>query len=332
MLITWKGKKVLFNKIIAYVFLCLLVFPVTILAKESNKETTRYWLFADSEYCFYKVYLNDLEIIFIDDTLPTSTGFTIGEYLKPTNNVLKIEVWDPDSEPGQWREDAKCSVNIKAGDPVKKIGPETITGIYFYPTNKPDLTKPAELFRDMTSVDTVLGKSVNLPQISFSAETGHYTLTREFDAHESFIEWPWYRSPSLANPLPTEQMKKLQEAYQRVWQILSNKDLPAMRKAFHEMMYEGAIAAVDSTEESYFDSADFGELFEEEFREKFVLMPLDFANKQLKFALDNKIVSMEPPPLLFCPKDNVGEHFDIDRCDMLDPRFRFDGKEFVISR
>ena len=298
---------------------------------ESKKETTRYVLYADSEYCAYTLYLNGLKIKSNNKVTPVSTGFTIGEYLKPKNNVLKLDVWDPNSKPGKWREGAKCGIYIEGADPVKKLGPDSVTEVNFYPSVQPDLNDAEKLFIKTSAIETTVGKSPNLPQISYSSETGHYTITREFDTREGYIEWPWYTSPPLTNPLPPEQLKRLQEAYLRVWQVLSNKDLSAMRKSFHEMMYERAMAA-NSTEERYFDSADFDELFEDEFLKEFILMPLDFGNKELKLALDQKVISFEPTPLLFCPKNKMGENFDINECDKLNPRFCFDGKEFVISR
>lgn len=299
---------------------------------ESNKETTRYTIFLSSNKCYFDLYINDLKMISNKDSLPTSTGFQIGQYLKPVNNVVRIDVWDPESKPGEWREDAECSVYIEGADPVKKLQPDSVTEINFFPPVKPDLAEPDKLFIRTTAIDTTVGKSPDFPQISFSPETARYTITREFDVREGFIEWPWYLSPTLDNPLPTEQVKKLQEAYQRVWQIFSNKDMPALRKAYHEMMYESSMFSTNSTEESYFNSAGFEKYFEDEFLKNHVLMPLNFDDKQLKFGLDQKIVSYSPTPILFCHKEFAGENFDIKYCFKPNPRFRFDGKEFVISR
>lgn len=324
--------KKMVSAFLKFTFIVCLFTPFTKAATmEIQKENTNYTIFASSRNCAFTIYLNDLKMMSNEDPVSVSTGFIIGQYLKPKNNKLKIEVYDPNSEPGKWNDGAKCSVYIAGANPIKEVGPEPITRIYFYPPQQLDLAKPEEFFRDMAPIDAKLGKSPNSPQISYSQETGRYSLTREFDVHENFIEWPWYRSLSLSNPLPSEHMMKLQNAYKHVWQALANKDITALRKVYHEMAYEGAIAN-DSTEESYFNSIDFDELFDDEFLNEFMLIPLDFTNKKLKFALDDKVVSMDPSPLLFCPKDNMGKNFDIDECETLNPRFRFDGKEFIISR
>ena len=123
------GNKTPFIK--QWVGVLLLLFPSLIKAGsiENAKETTNYTISISSENCFFILYLNDLQIISGKWATPVSTGFTIGEYLKPTNNILKLEVWDPESEPGQWREDAQCEVYIQTFDPVKKLGPEVFADI-----------------------------------------------------------------------------------------------------------------------------------------------------------------------------------------------------------
>ena len=133
-----------------FLSLALIIFfssPITKAATmESKKETTRYVLYADSEYCAYTLYLNGLKIKSNNKVTPVSTGFTIGEYLKPKNNVLKLEVWDPNSKPGKWREGAKCGIYIESADPVKKLGPDSVTEVNFYPSVQPDLNDAEKLF------------------------------------------------------------------------------------------------------------------------------------------------------------------------------------------
>jgi len=323
------GNKIPFIK--QWVGILLLLFSSLIKAGSIENETTNYTISISSENCFFILYLNDLQIISGKWTTPVSTGFTIGEYLKPTNNILKLEVWDPESEPGQWREDAQCEVYIQTFDPVKKLGPEVFADISFYPTREPDLTKPEKLFRHITLVDTFLGKSRTPPNVSYSPDTGRYTLTREFDVWKGFIEWGWYRSPELLVPLPKEQLQKLQEAYKQIWQTLATRDISVMRTLYHEMMYESAMAN-GSLEDTYFDSTDLQKYFEDELLNKFVLMPLNFEERSFKYSLDRKVVQMEPSPLLFCPEEHTDASFDLRRCYKINPKFRFDGDKFIITR
>lgn len=290
-------------------------------------ETTRYILKASGRHCAFNLYVNDIELFSYHDGFSVSAGTGIGDLLKPKDNQIKLEVWDPAEKEGYWRDDAKCEVYIRGYDPVKKFKAETVTDISFYPTKTPDLSKPELLFDNVQSIANQLGKSSFSPEITYSSDSQIYVITRSFDVRDDYIEWPWTQSQKLSQKLLEEQSVELHKAYQELWNAFNSKNISSIRTLYKEMAFESAMVN-DSTESSYFDSIGFQNFFEDETFRDFAFIPLNLENRKPTFSLDNSVVHLEPSPILFCHKDNV----KIEDCFKINPKFRFDGKKFVITR
>ena len=301
-------------------------------AIENKIETTRYILKASGRYCAFNLYINDIELFSYHDGFSVSTGTGIGDVLKPKENKIKLEIWDPEKKHGEWRSRAKCEISIQSYDPVNNFALKTIHRINFYPSEQPDLSKLDQLFENTEIIDNQLGKTLTMPSIIYSKEKQLYIITNQFDVKDDFVEWPWYQSPTLPNPLSTEQIQKLHQAYNDVWQALNRKDISKLRELYKEMAYESSMALIDSTEESYFDSIGFQALFEEEDYKDCVFAPVDFENREFIFSLESKVVHLKPSPLLFCHKKDIQPNLNIDNCMEFNPKFRFDGEKFVITR
>lgn len=303
----------------------LIITGTKVFAMDDSKETTRYILKMSTRNCAANIYINDLDIVSIDSDGPLSAGVGIGEYLKPQNNILKLEVWDPTKKDGMWRENAKCEIYIQGYDQVKELKVETVTRINFYPTSQSDLSKSQELFNHIEPIENQLGRSLSAPEITYSPESQHYTIVREFDVIDGYIEWPWYNSLELSAPFSTEQMEQLSKAYKELWFALHNKDLNRVRMLYKESISESSMSN-HYDEDFYFNSMDFQSDFENEEYKDFVLIPLDISQKEFLFSLNNKVVQLSPSPLRFQHKNDESQFIEYN------PKFRFDGKKFVITR
>ena len=325
------GNKIPFIK--QWVSILLLLFPSLIKAGaiENRIETTRYILRMSVDSCAFNVYLNDIEVVSNHSGRALSGGIGIGEVLQPKNNILRLEVWAPTAKDGQWRDNSKCEVYIQGYDQIRKLKVETVTQISFYPGLQPDLSKPEELFNNTRYIDNKLGRSLSSPDITYSTKSQRYTIIRTFDVRDGYIEWPWYQSTELIAPFSDEKMSKLNEAYQELWVSLSNKELTNVRKLFQERISESSMSN-HYDEDFYFSTMDFQLYFEDEEFKDFIFIPLNFNQTKLQFSLNNKAVQLVPSPLLLCHKENTGTNLNQNACIEFNPKFRFDGDKFVITR
>lgn len=318
-------------KITLQCFLCLFIFSAKVNSMENKKETTRYVLKMSVENCAFNIYLNDIEVISNHSGRALSGGTGIGEVLQPKNNILTLEVWDPATKDGLWRDNSKCEIYIQGYDEEKGLPIKTITNISFYPTITPDLSKPEVLFDSVQPITNQLGQSLSPPEITYSSDSQIYTITRLFDARDGYIEWPWHNSIDLTTSFSAEKMNKLNEAYQELWMSLSNKELNKVKKLFQERIRESSMSN-HYDEDYYFSTMDFQNYFENEEYKDFVFVPLDLSQTELLFSLNNKAVQLSPSPLLFCHKKDTGINFNSDACIEFNPKFRFDGEKFIITR
>lgn len=296
-----------------------------------KEQVVHYSINIHTNHCTYKLNINGLEILLDKSAKYTTARTTIGEYLKPDNNLLFIEVWNPDNQHHRWHHDATCQFFISEFDPVKQLS-DIVINLVFTPNKKEPAAQAQKWLINNTITPTPLGHQLVAPKAEYNPQTGHYELTSQFNTYDQYIKWPWVDSRDLAeknepvSALPENMQKKLEAAYTQLWQSMKNKKIKQIKMQYLEMVTKSAFFR-SGNPDRYFDSPDFEDILKSDQFKDFHMLPLDFAQSSPVITLDKKAVYLMPSPLQFCKT----KPFDPKYCFTFNPRYCFNGKTFVIT-
>ncbi|OCQ50433.1 hypothetical protein Ppb6_04411 [Photorhabdus australis subsp. thailandensis] len=249
-----------------------------------------------------------------------STGYNIAPILQNGKNTIYIEMAPfSDAKEGYIYKDkdAECKVRLVRVTPYQS---DEITNIVASVADKKGVAEPNSMKSVNFNIDTASYSKITEKNLK---DRGFYYAERTVTLNDLPV-WAW----TTATPLPeteasTELVKK---AYEDIWQIMKNKDLAALQLAAKLMLHENA-QANNSTEQSYFDSYDF----KEDFDNGYQAVPIDWNKYKLVRYMDGRLFRFEVDksnnsPLLMEDKNNSENGFTFS------PYFSLINGKVVISR
>ncbi|WP_052760884.1 hypothetical protein [Photorhabdus thracensis] len=249
-----------------------------------------------------------------------STGYNVAPLLQNGKNTIYIEMAPfRDAEEGYiYRDkDAECKVRLVRMTPYQS---DEITNIIASVADKNGIAEPNSMKSVNFNIDTAQSSKITEKNLK---DEGIYYAERTVTLNDLPV-WAW----TTATPLPetevgTELVKK---AYEDIWQIMKNKDLVALQSAAKLTLYEHA-QANDSTEQSYFDSYDF----KQDFDNGYQAVPIDWSKYKLMRYMGGRLFRFQREhsnnsPLLFENKNNSEDGFTFS------PYFSLINGKVIISR
>ncbi|TNH43973.1 hypothetical protein [Photorhabdus luminescens] len=229
-----------------------------------------------------------------------STGYNVAPVLQNGKNTIYIEMApfiDVDEKYVYQEKGTECKVKLVRVTPYES---DEVTNIIASVADKNGTLEPTSMKSVNFNIDTAQYSKITEKNLK---DRGFYYAQRIVTLND-LPAWAW----TTATPLPetvasTELVKK---AYEDIWKIMKNKDSVALQHAAKIMLYEHA-QANDSTEQSYFDSLDFGRNFDDGYQ----AIPIDwkkyklvryFGGRLFRFEIENSNNS----PLLI--RDKNGEN------------------------
>ncbi|ETS30171.1 hypothetical protein BB987_07910 [Photorhabdus temperata] len=229
-----------------------------------------------------------------------STGYNVAVILQNGKNVISLDMGPLSARDDKYiykEKDAKCKVRLVRATPYDS---DEITNIVTKVVDKDGILKPNSMQSVNFNIDTEQSSRITTKEYP---DKFYYHTERTVTLNDLPV-WAW----TTATPLPetetsTELVKK---AYEDIWKIMKNKDSGALQHAAKIMLYEHA-QANDSTEQSYFDSLDFGRNFDDGYQ----AIPIDWRKYKLVRYLGGRLFRFEiedsnNSPLLI--RDKNGEN------------------------
>ncbi|WP_239002595.1 hypothetical protein [Photorhabdus khanii] len=229
-----------------------------------------------------------------------STGYNVAVILQNGKNVISLDMGPLSARDDKYiykEKDAECKVRLVRATPYDS---DEITNIVTKVADKDGILKPNSMQSVNFNIDTEQSSRITTKEYP---DKFYYHTERTVTLNDLPV-WAW----TTATPLPetetsTELVKK---AYEDIWKIMKNKDSGALQHAAKIMLYEHA-QANDSTEQSYFDSLDFGRNFDDGYQ----AIPIDWRKYKLVRYLGGRLFRFEiedsnNSPLLI--RDKNGEN------------------------
>ncbi|MQL50570.1 hypothetical protein GEA64_22615 [Photorhabdus khanii] len=227
-----------------------------------------------------------------------STGYNVAPILQNGKNTIYIEIapFRNAKEGYVYQEKGtECKVRLVRVTPYES---DEVTNIIASVADKNGALEPTSMKSVNFNVDTAQYSKITEKNLK---DRGFYYAERTVTLNDLPV-WAW----TMATPLPetaasTELVKK---AYEDIWQVMKNKDLAALQSVAKLMLYEHA-QANDSTEQSYFDSLDF----KDDFDNGYQAVPIDWRKYKLMRYLGGRLFRFQlehsnNSPLLIEDKNN----------------------------
>lgn len=289
-----------------------------------------YMLEVDVNNCAMQIYVNDFQVFKSAEQGPLYTSFVIGEYLRPGQNRIRFSVWSPTDKLGDKfskRSYAKFTISsVDRSNPHQ----QALAGVYFSPTDDIEFNSSSKAVQKVVNSNNHFGVPIGEVVTQYIKDKNFYRLDQIFTVRDNIPTWNWVNSQKLADnsgtglALPPNLRKALYDAYNEFWLALKKKDIKKIQELYSEMSTESAIAS-GITPESFFESLAVKEMLEDENLE---LTPLKFNQLKYYYTLDQKLVVLygDERPFMYKVKDKEDEYVG------LNPRFRFNGKKFIVCR
>ncbi|WP_140186925.1 hypothetical protein [Providencia stuartii] len=277
--------------------------------------------------CGMEFYINDVELIYNSDMKTFDTTFGIGSFLKK-NNKLTIVFFSLNETSLHFSDDTNCSFNFLVRNRFNSNKMGSVGFVNYNPTNDISYNmKQALSFKNLNVEWIELQKSPTLDLIN-NDNNKFYMVDQDFKVISDFPEWKWVNSFQFDNnikyfnELPHEQQVKLKEVYSNLWSAMNEQDDTKLKELYAEMLEESS-AADGGSVDSYYNSLGFSRLFD---KEEFELQPLKIsATSKISKYLDNRVISVFSSPVYF-------KHLESGQSVGVNPKLRFDGDKFIITR
>ncbi|MQL50568.1 hypothetical protein GEA64_22605 [Photorhabdus khanii] len=226
-----------------------------------------------------------------------STGYNIAPLLQNGKNILSLDMGPLSARDDKYvykERDAECKVRLVRITPYQS---DEVTNIITSVVDKNGILEPNSIQSINFNTDTA--QSSKITEKEYPGEF-YYHTERTVILNDLPI-WAWTTATSLPETAASTELVK--KAYEDIWQIMKNKDLAALQSAAKLMLYEHA-QANDSTEQSYFDSLDF----KDDFNNGYQAVPIDWNKYKLARYMEGRLFRFEvehgsPSPLLIRDKD-----------------------------
>ncbi|WP_445373807.1 hypothetical protein ACSLVK_15025 [Photorhabdus tasmaniensis] len=320
-------------------FLAILLFtlPIAGLSKESknfmnNKiEPIDYRLEIEVNKCAIELFINGMRILSYYDKEPMNTLIGIGEYLKPKNNTIQFyaqsSVQSPDIKKDIFDSGSICNFALEARNRFETPDLKPVMSIKYNPNDSIEnniSTSSLNIKSENEQLARLLGRN----KINHNNEKYYYEYSQQFDIKSDYPVWNWVNSyqfskeNNVIDSLPEKYQSALISAYKEYWAFLKNKDLKGL-KQLHKEFLDESVRANGGNNDDYFSSIGLDEVINST---DIQLLPLDFSQSKIDISLDGRVVFMSPSPLVFINKYNKKNK------TLLNPKYRFDGKKFILTR
>ncbi|NRN30841.1 hypothetical protein [Photorhabdus heterorhabditis] len=316
------------------IFLTVLLFtlPITGLSKESKNsmnnevEPIDYRLEVELNKCSADLLINGLLIFSYYDKEPMNTLIGVGEYLKPENNIIQFYSWPSNRDSDIFDSDSKCNFILKARNRFETPNLKSVITINYHPNDSIAYNTSVSALNvrlDNEQWGELLGRN----SIIHNSKKEYYHYSQAFNIKKDYPTWNWVNSYQFSenketiDSLPENHQLALINAYKEYWELLKNKNLEGLKKLHKELLNE-SVKANGGDNNNYFSSLGLDTFLNSA---DFQLLPLAFSQSRIELSLDGRVVSMSPSPLNFFDKENNSK-FSIN------PKYRFDGKKFIITR
>lgn len=277
--------------------------------------------------CGMEFYINDVELTYNSDMKNFDTTFGISSFLK-RNNKLEIIFFSLNETSLKFPDDSNCNFTFLARNRFDNDKMESVGSINYSPNSDVSYNvKDALSFKNLNSnwVDIINNPKMELID---NDSNKFYRATQDFSIINDFPEWKWVTSFQFDsqleyfNELPYEQQIKLKEAYSNLWSAMNEQDDTKLKVLFGEMLEESS-AADGGSVDSYYRSLGLSRLFD---KEEYQLQPLNIsATSEISKYLDNRVISVFDSPVYF-------KHLESGQSVGVNPKLRFDGDKFIITR
>ncbi len=299
--------------------------------KDVSPQKMSYEIEIDKNNCMMSVIINETHVVGDSSKDPVEMALSIGEYLKPTNNRLRLVVAPPNSN-GKFEPDSFCKVSLAGRDrftnEIKVFG-----GINYFPTESVEFNSSKKAIKVIPDINTDFGLITEKADIQLykNSKRTYYKIRQQFDLVPEYREWSWVNSQTLSDetgyaaPLSKELNAALVAAYKELWDAFNRKDLKKLKELHHEYISEGADYS-GLLEDDFYNSLELERFFK---KSELSLAPLSLEELQYFYSYDGKVVELDSDGvdlIHFIKNDDKSDY--IAYC----PRFRFDGKKFVITR
>ncbi|MGC5904015.1 hypothetical protein VU602_07860 [Providencia stuartii] len=281
----------------------------------------------DLNQCGMELYVNDVMLIYNSDMNKFNTTFGIGSFLKEKNNKIRIVLLSLNKNSEIFTTGTECNFEFLARDRFESDKLNHISLISYRPNEDIDFNiKKASHYKNSNINWGELADDLKVEFVDKNNK--YYRMTQQFNIREDFPAWKWTTSYQFNdnikffNDLPLEQQAKLKEIYTEIWDAFNRQDEKKIKLLFNEMLEESSSADGGSVE-SYYNSLGFSMLFD---KEQYQLKPLNISsNSKISKYLDNRVISVFKSPIAFKDLES-GQSIGIN------PKLRFDGEKFIISR
>ncbi|WP_336193761.1 hypothetical protein [Providencia stuartii] len=277
--------------------------------------------------CGMEFYINGVELIYNSDMRNFDTTFGISSFLKKDND-LKIIFFSLNKTSLEFPVDANCNFMFLARNRFDNDKMEDAGFVNYNPNGNVSYNvNDALSFENLNSnwIDIINNPRVELID---NDRNKFYRATQKFKIISDFPEWEWVNSFQFDNnikyfnELPHEQQVKLKEVYSNLWSAMNEQDDTKLKELYAEMLEESS-AADGGSVDSYYNSLGFSRLFD---KEEFELQPLKIsATSKISKYLDNRVISVFSSPVYF-------KHLESGQSVGVNPKLRFDGDKFIITR
>ncbi|WP_036773905.1 hypothetical protein [Photorhabdus australis] len=311
----------------------LFILPITGLSKENenfmnNKiEPIDYRLEIEVNKCSIELFINGMRILSYYDKEPMNTLIGIGEYLKPKNNTIQFYTWPSNRKKDIFDSGSKCNFTLEARNRFETPDLKPVMSIKYNPNdNIEHNTSNSSL--EINSINEQLARLLGRNKINHNNEKYYYEYSQQFDIKNDYPVWNWVNSyqfskeNNVIDSLPEKYQSALISAYKEYWAFLKSKDIKGL-KQLHKEFLDESVRANGGNNDDYFSSIGLDEIINSP---DLQLLPLDFNQSKIDISLDGRVVFMSPSPLVFINKNNRKNK------TLLNPKYRFDGNRFILTR
>ncbi|KAF1076074.1 hypothetical protein [Halodesulfovibrio sp. MK-HDV] len=289
-----------------------------------------YRIDVDTNNVAFEIYINGFCVIRCDEDGPIYCLIGVGEYLKPTNNVLRLVMYPIEGATEFVDDSCYCKVTLAARDRFETEQLSAFAGIHYFPTRDHQRNASLTAIKQLPLINQHLGKPRNATDIVFNDDSNHYIAVQGFDINSEYKVWNWANSLELSrqngdsSPLPYKLRTALFDSYEQLWNAFNKKDLDWLEKLHEEFSVESAEASGISPND-YFESLSFSSFFNDP---ELSLGTLSFSDLCYSYSLDKKLVTLTNAGGLIRFIRNGDETDYISYV----PHFRLVDEKFIISR
>ncbi|WP_036846016.1 hypothetical protein [Photorhabdus khanii] len=315
----------------------LFMLPITGLSKKDENsmnnriEPIDYRLEIEVNKCSIELFINGMRIISYYDKEPMNTLIGIGEYLKPKNNTIQFyaqsSVQSPDIKKDIFDSGSTCHFTLAARNRFETPDLKPVMSIKYNPNDSIE-HNTSDSSLEINSINEQLARLLDRNKINHNNEMHYYESSQQFDIKNDYPVWNWVNSyqfskeNNVIDSLPEVYQLSLINAYKEYWELLKNKDLNGLKQLHKEFLNE-SVSANGGNNDDYFSSIGLDEIINSP---DLRLLPLNFSQSKIDISLDGRVVFMSPSPLVFIDKNNNKNK------TLLNPKYRFDGKRFILTR